>query len=242
MLRKPELVRRLATAAAAPVKRTWKERYAGLYDHLKPAPKQKPEPRPMVARPPQSAVAAAGFPSAMLVNVKNVNPFYDDSWREAAAQVDASVALKEGLEKVNVAPYPRGGSGNYPIGGFLNDLKKAHGAQLSVIRHRSSKLIMAACHVLYEQRLIRGYKSVPPAEVEVWLRHSVTGHSLIKGIDLISKPSKKVFATAAKLKTDARQNRHRNFLLVSTSQGVMTAAQAAQRGQGGQILARVHVA
>ena len=75
-----------------------------------------------------------------------------------APQVDVVVALREGLEKVNIPPYPKGGNSNYPLGSFLNDLKKAHGARLSVIRHRKSKLILAVCQVLYEQRLIRGYK------------------------------------------------------------------------------------
>jgi ribosomal protein S8 len=75
------------------------------------------------------------------------------------------------------------------------------------IRAKPTKLVLAVAQILYEERLIRGYRrkriasqftqsaylalADNEAEMEVYLRYSMAGRPIIRDIKMITTPGKK---------------------------------------------------
>lgn len=126
-----------------------------------------------------------------------------------------------------------------PISDLLTRLRNAHLAKHDRLDMPASKLKSELCRVLKESGFVDDFRvieAVPQGTLRIYLRYSDTGTPAIQHLRRISKPGRRVYRKAEDLRPV------RNGLgvgIVSTSQGVLTDAQARQRRVGGEVLCEI---
>lgn len=126
-----------------------------------------------------------------------------------------------------------------PISDLLTRLRNAHLAKHDRLDMPASKLKSELCRVLKEAGFLEDFRvieAVPQGTLRIYLRYSDTGTPAIQHLRRISKPGRRVYRKAEDLRPV------RNGLgvgIVSTSQGVLTDAQARQRRVGGEVLCEI---
>lgn len=128
---------------------------------------------------------------------------------------------------------------NDPLGDMLTRIRNAQMRNRSTTRTPASKLRKWVLDVLLSEGYIRGYEEVTSAEgrpeFEVSLKY-FDGVPVIKELKRVSKPGRRVYAGAAEIPL-VRQGL--GLAIVSTSQGVMSDAQARQANIGGEVLCTI---
>ena len=128
---------------------------------------------------------------------------------------------------------------NDPLGDMLTRIRNAQMRNRSTTRTPASKLRKWVLDVLLSEGYIRGYEEVSSAEgrpeFEVSLKY-FDGVPVIKELKRVSKPGRRVYAGAAEIPL-VRQGL--GLAIVSTSQGVMSDAQARQANIGGEVLCTI---
>lgn len=126
-----------------------------------------------------------------------------------------------------------------PISDLLTRLRNAHLAKHDRLDMPASKLKSELCRVLKESGFLEDFRvieAVPQGTLRIYLRYSDAGTPAIQHLRRISKPGRRVYRKAEDLRPV------RNGLgvgIVSTSQGVLTDAQARQRRVGGEVLCEI---
>ena len=126
-----------------------------------------------------------------------------------------------------------------PISDLLTRLRNAHLAKHDRLDMPASKLKSELCRVLKESGFVEDFRvieAVPQGTLRIYLRYSEAGTPAIQHLRRISKPGRRVYRKAEDLRPV------RNGLgvgIVSTSQGVLTDAQARQRRVGGEVLCEI---
>jgi small subunit ribosomal protein S8 len=126
-----------------------------------------------------------------------------------------------------------------PISDLLTRLRNAHLAKHDRLDMPASKLKSELCRVLKESGFVEDFRvieAVPQGTLRIYLRYSDAGTPAIQHLRRISKPGRRVYRKAEDLRPV------RNGLgvgIVSTSQGVLTDAQARQRRVGGEVLCEI---
>jgi small subunit ribosomal protein S8 len=126
-----------------------------------------------------------------------------------------------------------------PISDLLTRLRNAHLAKHDRLDMPASKLKSELCRVLKESGFVEDFRvieAVPQGTLRIYLRYSDSGTPAIQHLRRISKPGRRVYRKAEDLRPV------RNGLgvgIVSTSQGVLTDAQARQRRVGGEVLCEI---
>lgn len=124
-----------------------------------------------------------------------------------------------------------------PISDLLTRIRNAHLAKHDRLDVPVSRLKLEVCRILKEEGFIKNYREVestgPSGSVRIFLRYSPQGEPAINHVARISKPGRRVYRRANEIPPV------RNGLgvgIVSTSQGLLTDAQARERKVGGEIL------
>ena len=124
-----------------------------------------------------------------------------------------------------------------PIADLLTRIRNASRAEHEKCDIPSSKLKVRIAEVLKEEGFIKNYREVettgPSGSVRIFLRYSPQGEPAINHVTRISKPGRRIYKRAGEIQSV------RNGLgvgIVSTSQGLLTDAQARERKVGGEIL------
>ena len=124
-----------------------------------------------------------------------------------------------------------------PISDLLTRIRNAHLAKHDRLDVPLSRLKLEVCRILKEEGFIRNFREVdgggPSKSVRIFLRYSPQGEPAINNVTRISKPGRRVYRRAGDIQPV------RNGLgvgIVSTSQGLLTDAQARERKVGGEIL------
>lgn len=124
-----------------------------------------------------------------------------------------------------------------PISDLLTRIRNAHLAKHDRLDVPVSRLKLEVCRILKEEGFIKNYREVettgPSGSVRIFLRYSAQGEPAINHVARISKPGRRVYRRAGEIQAV------RNGLgmgIVSTSQGLLTDAQARERKVGGEIL------
>jgi small subunit ribosomal protein S8 len=124
-----------------------------------------------------------------------------------------------------------------PISDLLTRIRNAHLAKHDRLDVPVSRLKLEVCRLLKEEGFIRNFREVdgtgPSKSVRIFLRYSAQGEPAISNVTRISKPGRRVYRRAGDIQPV------RNGLgvgIVSTSQGLLTDAQARERKVGGEIL------
>jgi small subunit ribosomal protein S8 len=126
-----------------------------------------------------------------------------------------------------------------PVSDLLTRIRNAHQAKHDRLDVPASKLKAELCRVLKDAGFVEDFRvidAVPQGTLRVYLRYSDAGTPAIQHLRRISKPGRRVYRKADDLRPV------RNGLgvgIVSTSQGVLTDAQARQRRVGGEVLCEI---
>jgi len=132
---------------------------------------------------------------------------------------------------------------NYPIGDTLVRLKNAYLAGRSTVVVKHSGFITKLLTVLKKEKYISGFKTITqqghPA-IKVNLRYLADEGSkhrpAIQGIKLVSKPGRRVYVGYDKIPPVFSGL---GINILSTSQGVLTGAQAKAKKVGGELICQV---
>lgn len=122
------------------------------------------------------------------------------------------------------------------IGDFLTKIRNAYGASRPYVEVQASKVREAIARILKDQGYIEDYQvrtEGPKQFLRVLLRYGPRGQAALKEITRVSKPGRRLYASAAKLSEVANGL---GIAIISTSQGVMTDKEARRRGIGGEII------
>ena len=129
-----------------------------------------------------------------------------------------------------------------PIADLLTRIRNAHLAKHDRLDVPVSKLKLEVCRLLKEQGFIRDFKAMEKKEgevtpsVRIFLRYSAEGTPAINSIERVSRPGRRIYRGAKEVQPV------RNGLgvaILSTSQGLLSDAQARERGVGGELLCEV---
>ena len=127
-----------------------------------------------------------------------------------------------------------------PIADLLTRIRNASRAEHEKVDIPSSRLKVRICEILKDEGFIKNYRVVegsgPTATLRVFLRYSAEGVPVVNHLERISKPGRRVYKGADEIKPV------RNGLglgIVSTSQGLLTDAQARERRVGGELLCEI---
>jgi small subunit ribosomal protein S8 len=125
------------------------------------------------------------------------------------------------------------------IGDFLTKIRNAYRASRPFVEAQASKMREAIARVLKEQGYIEDYQILEEGRkrfLRVLLRYGPRGQAALRQITRVSKPGRRLYASAAKLPEVANGL---GIAIISTSQGVMTDKEARRRGIGGEIICLV---
>jgi small subunit ribosomal protein S8 len=126
-----------------------------------------------------------------------------------------------------------------PISDLLTRIRNAHLAKHDRFDVPASKLKAELCRVLKDAGFVQDFRvieGVPQGTLRVYLRYDEGGTPAIQHLHRVSKPGRRVYRKADDLRPV------RNGLgvgIVSTSQGVLTDAEARQRRVGGEVLCEI---
>ncbi|MBM3535818.1 MAG: 30S ribosomal protein S8 [Alphaproteobacteria bacterium] len=126
-----------------------------------------------------------------------------------------------------------------PLGDMLTRIRNGQRAGKSSITSPASKLRVNVLDVLKREGYIRNYKAGEPqagaAELTIELKYH-DGAPVIKEIDRISKPGRRVYAKIADL---PKIYGGLGISILSTPRGVMSDVEARAANVGGEVLCRV---
>ncbi|MEA2195889.1 MAG: small subunit ribosomal protein [Solirubrobacteraceae bacterium] len=126
-----------------------------------------------------------------------------------------------------------------PIADLLSRIRNAQTAKHDRLDVPASKLKLEVVKLLKEEGFIKNFREiegVPVGTLRVFLRYTQDGVPAISSLERISKPGRRVYRKAEEIQPV------RNGLgigIVSTSQGLLTDAQARERRVGGELLCQV---
>lgn len=125
-----------------------------------------------------------------------------------------------------------------PIADMLTRIRNAASAEKMEVEIPSSKLKAAIAHVLKKKGFIDDFSvdgDGPKKNLKLALKY-LDGESVIEGLERVSKPSRRVYASADNM---PRVLGGLGVAIVSTSKGVMTDREARKENIGGEVLCYV---
>lgn len=126
-----------------------------------------------------------------------------------------------------------------PIADMLTRIRNAVQAGKPEVVMPSSKLKEQVARVLVSEGFIEAYKTVPARvgkELHIELKFLKGRESVIKGVQRVSKPGRRVYRGADEL---PRSHGGIGVMVVSTSQGLLPDREARRRRLGGEIICEV---
>ncbi|HTG36639.1 MAG: 30S ribosomal protein S8 [Thermoanaerobaculia bacterium] len=126
-----------------------------------------------------------------------------------------------------------------PIADLLSRIRNAQVAKHDRLDVPASKLKLEVVKLLKDEGFIKNFREIegtPVGTLRVFLRYSQDGVPAISNIERVSKPGRRVYRKSDEIQPV------RNGLgigIVSTSQGLLTDAQARDRRVGGELLCQV---
>jgi small subunit ribosomal protein S8 len=126
-----------------------------------------------------------------------------------------------------------------PIADLLSRIRNAQIAKHDRLDVPTSKLKVEVVKLLKEEGFVKNFRELegsPVGTLRVFLRYSAEGVPAISHLRKLSKPGRRVYRKADEIQPV------RNGLgigIISTSQGLLTDAQARERRVGGELLCQV---
>jgi small subunit ribosomal protein S8 len=126
-----------------------------------------------------------------------------------------------------------------PISDMIIRVKNAAKAKHKAVDIPASNLKVEIARILDELRFIKRYSKIVidgKPVLRVWLRYNKNDESIITGLERISKPGLRVYASSDDL---FRLKQEVGVKIISTSSGIMTDQQALKSKIGGELICRV---
>jgi len=126
-----------------------------------------------------------------------------------------------------------------PIADMLTRVRNGARVGRKDVKVRASRACEGIAAVLKEEGFIEGYDRIDDGKqgiVRVQLKYDVDGTAIIRQIDRVSKPGKRVYSPVDKL---PRVLNGMGIVVVSTSKGIMSDRKCRQEKVGGEILCMV---
>jgi len=125
------------------------------------------------------------------------------------------------------------------IADMLTRIRNAQGAGIEKVEMPASNTLLAVAEILKEEGYIAGVKAYNHKGhrfLRLTLRYDDAGSPVIREISRVSKPGRRVYASADEL---PRVRRGYGVAVVSTSKGIMTDKKAREAHVGGEVLCTV---
>jgi small subunit ribosomal protein S8 len=125
-----------------------------------------------------------------------------------------------------------------PIADMLTRIRNASRARHDEVSMPASRTKLAIAEILQEEGFIEGFSEAPAGprkDITIQLKY-VGRVPVVSGLKRISKPGLRVYASKTEI---PRVLGGLGVVIVSTSQGIMTGAQARKGQLGGEVLAYV---
>jgi small subunit ribosomal protein S8 len=126
-----------------------------------------------------------------------------------------------------------------PIADMLTRLRNACQAKHKQVEIPASKTKRRVAEILLENNFISKVEFNEDSKqgtLRLGLSYTPSGQSIITGLKRLSRPGLRLYYDKDQIR---RMTRHMGMLIVSTSSGVMTDAEARKMGIGGEVLCRV---
>lgn len=125
------------------------------------------------------------------------------------------------------------------LSNMLISIKNGQAVQKESVAFPYSELKMEILKVLAREKFIKDIqKKVKKGRkvIEVVLEYKDNGQSKIKGIERVSKPSRRVYIPAKKITSVAQGH---GIMIISTPSGVLTDKEARSKNVGGEVICKV---
>ena len=129
-----------------------------------------------------------------------------------------------------------------PIADMLTRIRNGITSHHDRVEMPNSKLKVEVAKILKSEGFISNYKVIAPEEgkvqgtLRVYLKYSDNGEPVIHGIERVSRPGRRVYRGKEEL---PKVLGGLGLAIVSTSKGVLSGAEAARTGVGGEVLCQV---
>ncbi len=129
-----------------------------------------------------------------------------------------------------------------PIADMLTRIRNGITSHHERVEMPSSKLKVEVAKILKAEGFISNYKVIAAEEgkvqgtLRVYLKYSDNGEPVIHGIERVSRPGRRVYRGKEEL---PKVLGGLGLAIVSTSKGVLSGAEAARTGVGGEVLCQV---
>ena len=128
-----------------------------------------------------------------------------------------------------------------PIADMLTRIRNGIQARHDRVDIPASKLKVEIARILKNEGFISNFKLVEEQEavqqlLRVYLKYSPDGEPVIHGIERVSRPGRRVYRAKDEI---PRVLGGLGLAIVSTSKGVLSGAEAARDGIGGEVLCQV---
>ena len=126
-----------------------------------------------------------------------------------------------------------------PIADFLTCIRNAVQANKDRCDAPASRLKLELAKILQEQGFIRTFKVLQEGSqgtLRLYLRYSGEGEPAIQGLELVSRPGRRVYRGVEEL---PKVRGGIGIAVISTSRGLMTDAKAREERVGGEVMCRV---
>ena len=126
-----------------------------------------------------------------------------------------------------------------PISDLMTRIRNASKAKKNAVDIPASGIKREIVRILQEHNYVNDMIELPDNKqgiLRVYLRYNRDDIPVLKGLQRVSRPGLRKYGDAE----DVRKSTHnvRGLMIVSTSQGVMTNSEAAQKGIGGELICR----
>ncbi len=127
-----------------------------------------------------------------------------------------------------------------PISDMFTRVRNALRARHSKVEIPSSKLKIEIARILKQEGYVTNYRVAEEdgkRTIKVYLKYGPDSRPVASKIDLVSKPGRRVYTSAAKIPSVIGGL---GINILTTSKGVMTGRQAREKGVGGEILCNIY--
>lgn len=126
-----------------------------------------------------------------------------------------------------------------PIADMLTRIRNGITSHHDRVELPSSKLKVEVARILKSEGFISNYKVVeetPQSLLRIYLKYSDDGEPVIHGIERVSRPGRRVYRGKEEI---PQVLGGLGLAIISTSRGVLSGAEAAKTGVGGEVLCQV---
>lgn len=124
---------------------------------------------------------------------------------------------------------------NYLVGDYLIRIKNAARAGIKIVETDSSKFAVKVAETLKKMRVLDAVEVRDGKLISTLAYHKK--EPMLMDLKLVSKPGLRRYVTFEEMKK--RKRRNASELILSTSAGVMTSAEAGKQNLGGEVIAEV---